>query len=186
MITVLFSRSRSVQLLRLSGLLLCGLFGFASALRAAEPPALPVGRYTLDRASLRTFEDALAKAANQFPAMQRQTALRRLRAQLSPPAEIELAHSGAGWALRLGENQFPPLSPGAVPLSWTSKDGQKAQVSLRWRGEVLEQTIASGERTRLNAFTHDPAEKILRLEVQLNGSQLRQSVTFTLRYLPAS
>lgn len=186
MIIPLYSRLRSARLLRMSGLLICGLFGFASALRAAEPPSLPAGRYTLDHASLRAFEDALANAANQFPRMQRATALRRLRARLSPPAEIELAHTDAGWALRLGENQFPPLQPGAVPVSWTSKDGSKAQVSLRWRGEVLEQTIASGERVRLNAFTHDPAGKILRLEIQLHDSQLRQPVTFTLGYLPAS
>lgn len=180
----LFTRSSGISLLRLAGLLICSLLGFAATSRAAEPPMLPVGSYTLDRGSLREFEEALAKAANQIPAMQRQMALRRLRERLSPPSGIELAHSDAGWALRLGENQFPPLLPGAAPVAWSSKDGQRAEVSLRWRGEVLEQAIAAGERARLNAFSYDHAAKILIMEVQLHGSQLRQPVVFTLRYQP--
>ena len=162
------------------------LLGLVSVPRAAESIPIPAGRYTLDRASLRAFEDALAAAANQVPAIQRQAALRRLRERLSPPLKVELASSDTGWALRLGENFFPPQRPGAAPQSWNSKDGQKAQVSLRWRGDVLEQTIVADDRTRLNAFSFDPVEKVLRLEIHFHGSQLRQPVSFTLRYLPVS
>lgn len=182
--SILFSGS---LLLRISLLLSFGLPVLAPvALRATDTPSLPAGRYTLDRASLRTFEEALAKAVRQIPAMQRKTALRRLRERLDPPAEIVIGSSEAGWALRLGDNQFPPLQPGAAPLSWTGKDGQKAQVSLRWRDNQLEHSVDSGDRARLNVFSFDPAEKVLRVEIQFHGSQLRQPGAFTLRYLPAS
>lgn len=172
-------------LFRSMRLLVFGLFAFAPALWGADTATLPPGRYTLDRASLHAFEDALAKAANQIPAMQRQLALRRLRERLTPPSEIELALSGAGWALRLGENRFPPLQPGTQPVPWTSSDGQEAQVSVRWRDRTLEQSIASGDRARRNSFYYDVSEKLLRFEVEFHGSQLRRPVRFTLRYLPA-
>jgi hypothetical protein len=173
-----------LRLLRFSGLFLGSLLGLVPAPQAAESASIPANRYTLDRASLRAFEEALAAAASQVPAIQRQAALRRLRERLNPPVEVELASSDAGWALRLGESLFPPQLPGAAPQSWSSKDGQKAQVSLRWRGDVLEQSIVADDRSRLNAFSFDPVEKVLRLEVRLHGSQLRQPIGFTLCYLP--
>lgn len=178
---VAFLRPRALRFLSL------GLVALAPvALRAADTPALPAGLYTLDRASLRAFEDALAKAGRQVPALQRSAVLRRLRERLDPPAEIALESSESGWALRLGDHRFPPLQPGAAPVAWTGKDGQKAHVSLRWRDRRLEQSLASGDRARLSAFSFDPAEKVLRLEIQAHGSQLPQPVAFALRYLPAA
>lgn len=174
-------------LLRFVGFLSFVLLAFApSALRADDTPALPAGRYTLDRTSLRAFEDALTQAVKELPPIpaQRRIALRRLRERLEPPAEIVLASSEAGWALQLGNHEFPAMQPGAEPLAWTSKDGQKAQVSLQWRDKVLEQTVASGDRTRKNAFSFDPAEKVLRVEMRFLGSKLPQPVVFTVRYLP--
>lgn len=179
-------RLRSILSRRFPALLVFSLLVFAPILHAAESASLPEGRYVLDRTSLRAFEEALARAASQIPAMQRQMALRRLRERLNPPADIAVAPSEAGWALRFGENQFPPLQPGAKPVSWTSKDGQQAQISLRWHEDRLEQSIASGDRARLNTLSFDPAEKVLLLKVHLHGSQLRQPVVFTLRYLPAA
>lgn len=182
----LLPRSPGARLFCCWSLLGFGILAFAPALRAADEPTLPLGRYVLDRASLPAFEAALAQAANQVPAMQRKTALRRLRERLNPPSEIAFALTDAGWALRLGENQSPPLQPGAQPATWTSKDGQEAQISLRWRGEVLEQSIGSGDRTRVNAFSCDPVEKVLRLEIALHASPFRSPVACVLRYLPAS
>lgn len=178
--------SRGARLLRCWCLLGFGILAFAAAVRAADEHTLPPGRYVLDRASLPAFEAALAQAANQVPAMQRKTALRRLRERLDPPSEIAFALTDAGWALRLGENQFPPLQPGAKPTAWTSRDRQIAQVSLRWRGAILEQSIGSGDRARVNAFSFDPAEKVLRMGIELHASQFRSPVACVLRYLPAA
>lgn len=174
-------------LLRLVSLLSLALLAFAPvALCATETPSLPPGRYVLDRDSLRAFEEALKGAVKELPPIpaQRRIALRRLRDRLNPPAEIVLASSEAGWALQLGDHQFPAMQPGAEPVDWTSKDDQKAQVSLRWRDSLLEQTVTSGERTRVNAFTYDSTEKLLRLEVQVQGAQSDQPVKFTVRYNP--
>ena len=174
-------------LLRLVSLLSLALLAFAPvALRATETPSLPPGRYVLDRDSLRAFEEALKGAIKELPPIpaQRRIALRRLRDRLNPPAEIVLASSEVGWALQLGEHQFPAMQPGAEPVEWTSKDDQKAQVSLRWRDNLLEQTVASGERTRFNAFSFDSAKKVLRVEMRFLGSQLPQPVVFTVNYLP--
>lgn len=172
-------------LLRVLSVLPRALLAFAPvALHAAETPSLPPGRYVLDRNSLRGFEEALNGAVKELPPIpaQRRIALRRLRELLNPPAEIVLASSEAGWAVQLGEHQFPAIQPGAEPVAWTGKDARKAEVSLRWRGEALEQSITSGERARMNTFTYDPEAEVLLLEVKVQGAQLELPVHFTVRY----
>ena len=163
-----------------SSALLFALFLVAAGSAHAQggEPSLQ-GTYTLDAAASDDVDKAIDHTVTRMNALKRPIARGRLQKVNQPYQRVVIAHSGSEVSITTDSRAPIVTSPDGTPIQWTREDGEKFDVSTRWKEGKLEQTFKAEDGQRVNTYTLGPDGK-LTMEAWVTSSRLPRPLAYKL------
>ena len=85
----------------------------------------------------------------------------------------------------MGDLHPPPAPLDGTPVRWTTPENKNVQVSIRWEGDMLVQTIKGERGMRICTASRVNGGRTLLITVEVKGAYLSKPLRYRLTYEPS-
>jgi hypothetical protein len=174
----------SVSLLVSSVAVVSAEAGEGAASGSAATPAIS-GRFTLaaTEAEKQARQKSVDKTVDEFFVVTRPIARKKLEAKSRVSSWVDIKQVGNKVTVHVEGRE-----PWTCAIDGTAKgkdtDGEATELTAKWQGDKLVQSVATSEGKRVNTFKLAP-DGSLKLTVELTSEKFETPIRYTLSYAPS-
>ena len=161
------------------------MYVLLSVLCVAVPSRNLTGIYTYAGHEVVEVQNAVENSTAGLSLGVRMQARRRLSVENLIPKKVEIQLTEDKGTIQMGDLHPPSAPLDGTPVRWTTPENRTAQVSIRWTGNKLVQTIQGKRGKRICTASLVNSGRTLLIDVVVTGAYLSKPLRYRLTYEPS-